>query len=177
MSGKLDHLRALARVCRDFGGRLAIVSQREFDRLFERGGSKAAPHGDEELSDSPFTSAHGLWWRRKIVYAVAGREEIGSIIHEMGHVFAAPHHPHHACDACREWDWFGWEITIARQVDAARTWARSNDNYQISGGRGEAHREWGQLSAQERRVLVVERLARARKIGVLAVDGTPRSVR
>ena len=172
MAGKLDRLRALSRVCRDFGGRLAIVSQREFDRLFERGGAR--DHGDEELCDSPFTSAHGLWWRRKIVYAVEGREEIGSIIHEMGHVFAAPHHPSHACSACREWDWFGWEVVIARQVDATRSWSRDNATYLT--GRG-GDKAWGQLSAKRRRAVVVDRLAQARKIGVLDADGVPRSVR
>lgn len=175
MSTKADQLRALGRVCRDFGGRLAIVSQREFDRLFDEGDSDKTPWDHEELSASPFTSAHGLWWNRKIVYAVEGREEIGSIIHEMGHVFAAQHHPHHECSQCHEWNWFGWEIMMARQVDAARTWSRHNASYLTSGAKG--GNPWGKLSAARRRAVVADRLAHAKKIGVLSDRGEPRSIR
>lgn len=171
---KRDHLRTLARICRQFGGRLAVVSQREFDRLFDKADSDETPWDDTELSASPFTSNHGLWWSKKIIYAVKGAEEIGSIIHEMGHVFAAPHHPHHECSECAEWDWFGWEVAIARLIDAARTWSRHNDNYNTG---NEFGGDWGKLSAKQRRAVVTDRLAHARKIGILDADGLPRSVR
>ena len=175
MSTKADHLAALAQICRDFGGRLAIVSQRDFDYLFYHDhSSQDWRWEDEELSDAPFTSAHGLWWRRKIVYAVHGREEVGAIIHEMGHVFAAPHHPYHECSACHEWNWFGWEIAIARKIDAARSWSRHNANYQTGEGGGG---KWGRLAPKSRRKIVASRLMAARKIGVIDSEGEPRSVR
>jgi len=173
MATKIDHLQALGYVCRDFGGRLTIVPQREFDQLFGRSGTDAT-RGDEELSESPFTEAHGLWWSRKIIYAVEGREEIGSIIHEMGHVFAAPHHPHHECSECHEWNWLGWEIVVARRVGAARTWSRHNAHYQTGEGGGG---RWSTLTAKQRGVVVADRLAHAQKIGVVGTDGAPRSIR
>src|SRR5262249_22242053 len=152
--------------CRDFGGKLAIVSQDVYDDLFDGRDQKDWTG----LHDSPFTCAHGLHWRKKIIYAVRGREEVGSIIHEMGHVFAAQHHPERSCGECHEWNWFGWEIAIARQVDAGRTWSRQNHNYQTGEGGG---RRWGRLSAASRRHVITKRLTHAKKIGVVASDGTP----
>lgn len=166
MSTKIDHLRALSRVCRQFGGRLVILSQAAFDRQFD--GSNA------DLSSSPFTEAHGIWWRRKIVYAVRGREEVGSIIHEMGHVFAADHHPDHDCAECREWNWFGWEIAVARQIGAGRQFSRSNATYKTGEDGGSA---WGKITPEQRRAVVSDRLAHAKKIGVVTTDGSPWSLR
>jgi hypothetical protein len=169
MSDKPDQLRALARFCRRHGGQLAIVSQCEFDDLFDVPKDKRV---DGELHESPFTSAHGLHWRRKIVYTVREREEVGSIIHEMGHVFADVHHPED--ERCREWNWLGWEIALARQVDAMRTWSRQNANYET----GESGwRPWRALTTKRRRIIVADRIAHAKKIGVVDANGVPRSIR
>ncbi len=164
---KPDHLRALARVCRGFGGQLARVSQRAFDLLFE----DADPSDRADVCLSPFTFAHGIHWRKKIVYAVRGREEIGTIIHEMGHVFADPHHPEDL--KANEYAWLGWEIALARRVGAYRTWSRHNSNYIVES----PNRDWGELDTKERRAVVADRLAHAMKIGVVDPDGTPRSIR
>lgn len=172
MTTRADHLQALAYLCRDFGGRLAVVSQREFDRLFDDGDSEATPWDEDELSAAPFTSAHGLWWKRKIVYAVEGREEVGSILHEMGHVFACAHHPHHP--QCREWSWFGWELAIARRIGAARTWSRHNATYLVSEGGNDS---WQSRTPRQKRLIVGERLAHARWLGLLDETGAPLSLR
>ena len=160
---KQDQLRSLKRVCRRFGGRLAIISQRYFDRLF------TLHRGD--VCESPFTSAHGIHWGKKVVYAVRGREEVGSLIHEMGHVFADHRHPDSS--RCREFRWFGWEVALARQIDAYRVWSHQNGDYATN----DAGRTWGMLSATERRAVALERLAFAKKIRVVGPDGAPRSVR
>jgi hypothetical protein len=165
---KIDHLRSLTQLCRHFNGRLAVIEQPHFDRLFE----DAKSSDWDGVCESPFTCAHGIHWQRKIVYAVQGREEIGSIIHEMGHVFADPHHPE--SDKCREWSWFGWEIAVARLIGAGRVWSRQNSNYATDEKGGN---EWGALSAKKRRAVVIERLVHAKKIGVVDSDGTPRSIR
>ena len=171
MVGKAEQLHALARACRQWGGRLAIVSEDRFYDLFDN------PHRDDlyahgELSEAPFGYGHGLHWRKKIVYAQRGHERVGVIIHEMGHVFAAPHHPECFCGKCHEWNWLGWEIALARRIGAMQAWSRHNANYSTG---NEGH--WASLSVEKRRAVVARRLKRARKIGVVDADGAPRSVR
>jgi hypothetical protein len=163
---KIDHLRSLSRLCRRFGGRLAIISQERFNRLFE-----GVPRHIGGRCESPFTSAHGIHWRRKIIYSVQGREEVGSIIHEMGHVFADANHPDSG--KCHEFDFFGWEITVARLTGASRVWSQQSSNYIID----EAGSEWGPLTPPGRRTVVAERIAIAKKIGTVTLCGSPRSVR
>lgn len=174
MATKLDHLRTLARVCRQFGGRLTVLSQSTFDNLVEQAFDSADDRIGDGLNMAPFTDAHALHWRKKVIYVVRGREQVGSIIHEMGHVFAAPHNPEHICRECREWDWLGWEIALARQIGAAQVWSRHNANYHTGEGGGG---QWNKLSTKRRRAVVADRLTRARKIGVVDADGAPRSVR
>ena len=171
MSTRADHLRALSRVCRQLGGRLAVVSQPEFDDVFDPRVDHTC--GGEERSEAPFTDAHGLWWRKKIIYAVRGRENVNGIIHEMGHVFASAHHPDCSCGKCHEWNWFGWEIALARQIDAVPTWSYHNAEYIID-DRGHT---WGKLSPEKRRRVVADRLARARSVGCVGTNGELRSVR
>jgi hypothetical protein len=167
---KADHMHALARVCQQFGGRLSVVSQRAFDALFNQRADHA--YGGEELSEAPFNAgAHGLWWRKKIVYAVRGRENVNNIIHEMGHVFAAPHHPDCSCEECHEWNWLGWEIALARQIAAVPTWSYHNASYAVGDG---SH--WGNLSPKCRRVIVADRLAHAQKAGFLGAGNELRSL-
>ncbi len=165
---KRDHLRSLAWICRRFGGRLAIIPQRRFDLLFE--GSD--PRDPDGVCVSPFTSAHGIHWQKKVVFAVRGREEVGSIIHDMGHVFADAHHPE--SDGCCEFNWFGWEIALAQRIGAYRTWSRHNVDYIVNAPGG---REWGALDERGQRDVAARRLTLAKKIGVVAHDGTPRSIR
>ena len=167
MATKHDHLTALARFCRQMRGQLKIVSYDDFDDLFY-------PHDSmcNGYFEAPFTSAHGLNWDRKIVYVVRGREEVGSIIHEMGHVFATQVGPEDR--QCREWDFFGWEYAIARQIGATRTWSRHNGNYNTGEGGGD---EWAVLSTRRRRRLLADRIGHAKKIGAIDADGLPRSVR
>jgi hypothetical protein len=172
MSTKHDQLRALARFCQEHGGQLAIVSQSAYDDLFDDPNAGEEKYGEGKLYESPFASAHGLHWQRKIIYAVRGRELVGVIIHEMGHVFADAHHPEDK--KCREWSWLGWEVALARKIGAGRTWSRHNGNY-VTGESGDG--EWKQLPAWRRREIATDRLAHAKKIGVVDTDGNPRSVR
>jgi hypothetical protein len=169
---KADHVRALSRVCRRFSGQLAVISQHAFDSLFDQPFDHM--YGNKELSESPTTTAHGLWWRKKIIYAVRGRENVNGIIHEMGHVFAAPHHPDCACSACHEWDWLGWEIVLARQIGAMPMWSYHNADYGV--GEGGLY-SWGRLTPKRRRIVVADRIAHARKAGFLGVDNELRSKR
>lgn len=169
MTARIGHLRQLSRICRRFGGKLALISESTYKRLFKDG-----ERDEEDLSDAPFAFRHGIWWSQKIVYAVRDTAEVGTIIHEMGHVFASPHHPHCACSQCHEWSWMGWEIALARQIGAGRTWSQQNENYAV-GERG--NDTWGNLSPAQRRCITADRLKIAKKLGVVDTEGLPRSIR
>lgn len=88
----------------------------------------------------------------------------------MGHVFADCYNPENS--KCDEWRWFGWEVAVARQIGAMRTWSRQNSNYAVGGGA-----DWGHLSASQRRAVIAHRLVVAREIGVLDADNRPWALR
>lgn len=71
-------------------------------------------------------------------------------------------------------EWLGWEIAVARQIGAWRAWSRHNASYYMGDEYGG---DWGNLSAKQRSAIVVDRLAYAKKIGVIDAGGTPRSIR
>jgi hypothetical protein len=175
---KTDHVRALARICEQLGGRLAIVSRQEISDMLNRDwpdyGSPEASDFDleyhEGFSEPENSDTHGLEWAKKVVYAVRGREKIGHIIHEMGHVFADRYPPDSS--RCREWRWFGWEMAVARQIGAWQAWSRHNADYGV--GKDDA---WGELSTRRRQAVIAERIAHAKKIGILSAAGEPRSIR
>lgn len=164
-----EQLEALARICRRLGGKLVIVSQQDFRSLLDD-------------IDVPWTVGskrkYGIDWERKIVYVERDTKHIGFIIHEAGHVFADRHPPDDA--KCDEWEWLGWEIAVARRIGAWRAWSRQNGNYHmgdgIDGGIGK-DKDWYALSAKARRAIIEDRLAHAKKIGVISKRCAPRSVR
>jgi hypothetical protein len=166
-----QQLHALGRICRRLGGRLKVISSREFFALLDT--------DDIEL---PHTAGsryeYGIHWERKIVYAVRGTRHIGYIIHEAGHVFADPHQPDDK--KCDEWAWLGWEIAVAHRIGAWGAWSRQNGNYHIGegidGGIGK-DKDWYDLSVKAKRAIIDDRLAHAKKIGIISKRCAPRSVR
>jgi hypothetical protein len=152
-------LRSLIALCHQLGGKLEIISKDHYLKIRD----------GKHFFDTPFTRGHGIDWRKKIIYAVEGEEEVGSIIHEMGHVFAERGNPNSA--RCSEWRWFGWEIATARHARAVAIWNRQNSNY-FTG-----EEDWGDLSEYRRREVGGERVKHAKRLGLVAADGTPRSVR
>lgn len=173
---KTEHVQALSRICTQLGGRLMIVTWSELRNLFNSAWpDEPNEHFDLEHHEgySPADGDdmnHGLNWREKIIYAARGQEKVASIIHEMGHVFADRHPPDNS--KCREWRWFGWEMAVARRIGAWMTWSRYNARYRVSGGE-----EWEELSARRRQAVIADRLAHAKKIGILSKAGEPRSLR
>lgn len=174
MAVKRDPLLALGRICRRLGGQLKIISQSAFYALMDA-------DDDDELS-LPFTAGskfeYAIHWEKKIIYAVRGTSHIGFVIHEAGHVFADRRHPDD--NKCDEWAWFGWEIAVARRVGAWHAWSRQCGNYHMGNGLANGigkDKDWYDLSAAERRAIVIDRLAHAKKIGLVTERGAPRSVR
>ena len=166
-------LTALATICRRLGGQLVICeSQDAFFEILDADENICMPGTVGSVSE------YGIHWKKKIVYAVHDTEHIGSIIHEAGHVFADRHDPDDA--ECDEWVWLGWEIAVARRLGAWSTWSRQNANYHLGNGiyRGVGKgKNWRELSARAKHLIVVDRLAHAKKIGLISPRGVPRSVR
>jgi len=181
--GKAAHLRALARICKRLGGKLVTVTARDISAMINRDwpdydSAKSFDEADadfdlehhEGFSSPENSDAHGQEWGKKIVYTVGGRESIGGIIHEMGHVFADRYPPDSS--KCREWKWFGWEMAVAREIGAWQTWSRYNATYGV--GRDT---DWADLSTKGRQAVIAERLRYATKIGIVTPAGEPRSIR
>lgn len=192
-TSKQSQLHALARICRQLGGQLKIVSYREISAMINRDWPDYDSHANfdeaeaaikfdlethEGFSSPENSDTHGQEWKKKIVYAVRGCENVSHIIHEMGHVFADRHPPDSS--KADEWSWFGWEMTIACRIGAWQAWSKHNGGYGlgegIAGGVGK-DKDWYDLTARERRAVYFDRIAYAKKIGIVAADGTPRSVR
>ena len=179
---KADHLGALKQICEQLGGRLAIVTQREMSAMLDRDwpdydgplGLKADANFDlehhEGFSEPENSETHGLEWGKKIIYAVRGRESVGHLIHEMGHVFADRFPPDSS--KCREWNLFGWEMAVARRIGAWATWSQHNKNYSVG-----KKAEWGELSTKHRQDVIAERIGHAKTIGILSDAEEPRSIR
>jgi hypothetical protein len=172
MANVREQLEALARICRRLGGQLTILSPRVFYTVLDANDAIEIP------GTAGSKVEYGIHWKRKIIYAMRGTDHIGFIIHEAGHVFADRHHPDDA--KCDEWTWLGWEIAVALRIGAWKAWSRQNGNYCMGDGLADGvgkDKNWSDLSATERRAIVTDRLAHAKKIGVLSERGSPRSVR
>jgi len=148
----------MARLCRRWGGRMRLfhTSTAFYDYIDENDGA----------SEAPFAGAAGIgfnWEKKEILAfdcAVVGR--IGGLIHEMGHIFASPSDPD-GRHPPQEFDFFGWEISVAKMLGVFDAWSASNGNYVIT----ESGTTWAQCGAVERKCIVEERTDVARRIGLL----------
>lgn len=147
----LTHIERLSRLCTKFGGSLVQVDVIQVE------------------IQSPFDFAVGADFDQKIVYYKAGADP-GSIIHEMGHVFASKEKP----DNSEEFDFFGWEYAVAKQVHVLDIWIKNNRDYGL--GTWPANQEFGRLSNREREEVLWERTAFAEQIGLI-VQGRPIAIR
>jgi hypothetical protein len=173
-------------LCKRLGGQLALVSGQEIRAMIHRDYPDYDNYGTPEEAEAAIgfdladgerfttpdnTDNHGQEWGRKIIYAVEGHESVGHIIHEMGHVFADRYPPNNS--KCREWRWFGWEIEVARQIGAWKTWSDHQADRFVSNGTV----QWSTLTAKRRHAVIAERIRYAKKIGILGEAGEPRSIR
>ena len=178
----------LTELCRRWGGEIVVLdSLSEFDERFD--GRIASEAG---YYDAPFSDFHGVHWEDKRIYTVKSFESTSALIHEMGHVFASPRSPAfdpEADDKFEEYDFFGWEIAVARIVGCLPSWSRDNKDYQVSvQGSPHPHDElqragnpglagWGCLSRWYRKKVIRERLAHAQSIGLVTPALHPVSIR
>lgn len=146
----------LSRLCLRWGGELITLPGRSFSAMIACHGVTAHPYG-----------SHALHRGRRQIFVNRGHVRPGTVIHEMGHVFLEEADP----STTYEPDWLGWEIALARQARCYRTWAEQNAGY-IFSFRGKEY-QWGELPPQEERRFIANRLAHARRLGILSRNGTP----
>lgn len=109
----------LAQVCKNLGGDL-VVWEGEFIPTIKQGLC------EEGWSFAPFVNENvGVHWQSKTVAIPRTYESMGTIIHEMGHVFACKVPPNHCHD---EWSWMGWEIALAKKI-GIKEWLKNNEYY------------------------------------------------
>lgn len=159
-----EHRTHLAKICRKLGGKLIRVPisvfnqwDRDFTYESDERGWYPAPFTNDRLA--LFTT------KRAIVYAKDASWV--NIIHEMGHLFAGPLDPSYV----DEFDFFGWEATLARQVpfsDALQDWIRGNHAYGVD---WEGSYDLGSLAPDSVERLLADRESRARAIGLVGPRG------
>lgn len=114
-----SNLNYLGQVCNNLGGDL-VVWEGDFTPTLKQ------DLCEEGWSFAPFVTENvAVHWRNKTIAIPKAYENIGAVIHEMGHVFACNVPP----DRCpSEWDWLGWEIALAKKI-GIKEWLRNNEYF------------------------------------------------
>lgn len=105
----------LQRLARRWGGELRLVTMQTYDNL---------PY---TALPSPVEKMHSVDYEHRTVYVVKGHIKLPNIIHELGHVFASPHHPN--AQKQNEIPWLGWEFLMAKRLRILREWYKDYANY------------------------------------------------
>jgi hypothetical protein len=113
------------------------------------------------------SESHAIHHAQRQIFASSDAACPGTVIHEMGHVFLDEADP----ATTFEPDWLGWEIALARKVRCYRAWSGQNIGYNFT-YRGR-NSEWGELPPQKERQFITDRLAHARRLGILDQHGRP----
>lgn len=169
-------IRRLRAICQSWGGDLRIVTMAEFCARAglanpDRDDATAAverPDGLRGFWEAPFTSWHGFDYEPGVIYVVDQQFDPGAAIHEMGHLFVD-----RFIDHSDEWDWFGWEVAVARIARCYRTWDKQNYGYTIRAADGLPSVEWGSLRGASKARVIAERIDQAMSRGYLDHDGRP----
>lgn len=87
------------------------------------------------------------------------------VLHELAHILASTVNP---ADST-EYDFFGWEIAVAKRLRAEDAWVKHNSDYlvQIPFAEDQHDRELSSLSADELRMLFAERLTYAAALDLI----------
>jgi len=152
-------IKRLRKLCQKWGGDLIELSSEAFDqvrncsRLGRLRSIEEPPQQDSikyalsnmDFYEAPFTKGLGVDWKNKIIF-YTGEVKWSYIIHEMGHVFASNKTP----DMSEEWDFFGWEIAVARFIKARmREWRTNQADYNVPYGEGGTCVAFGGLTYQD----------------------------
>lgn len=140
------------RIAERLGGKLEFVSEEAYEVLRQ----------DPFVSDCPFSDGLAVNYEKKTVYVWLdglADDEVGSILHELGHVLASPDEPH----VSNELPFMGWEYSLAKSFKGEAAWFLSCQYYVID-AEGTEFRE---LTPSRRRAFLEERLEEAKKRGLI----------
>lgn len=129
--------RKLARIAESWGGKLQFMNNDTVLKCVDRDTRRARSRPSQQCYYSdPGLSDDGLvvttHWRRKVIYISpelypAPKKVLGTLIHEMGHVFADPKPP----DDADELEWLGWEVALARWANCYEAWNSWKDGFAL----------------------------------------------
>ena len=119
------------------------------------------------LQWAPFTSGLAINWARLIIVADP-ETPWPHILHEAGHLMATRDHPRE----CKEFEFLAWEYMAARKLRLPMAqWWEGNHDYGVEG------QDLGDLPIGQRRKLMRELLAVAKKRSLLDEHGSPLMLR
>jgi hypothetical protein len=163
-------LNRLRRLVTPWGGRLQLLCPERFEDL-------ASVRG---YSWAPFTSTGlGVHYNSlTVVMQTPVRDHrVAEVIHEMGHVFASKKKP----DDSNEFDFFGWEMATARAIGLPwEHWRDGTRDYQLWDAPRREEKwpsEVGGLTESTYELLLQDRLARARELGLVDATDAPLCIR
>lgn len=122
----------------------------------------------DRFSPAPFNFCLGLDWHARLVACrvsspgpIEDPVMLGSVIHEVAHLFATLKEPWYA----EEYDFLGWEWAVARDCGLVDEWLDSMGSYSVGDGD-----DFGALDVDQQTDLLEERFDFAVSIGLIVND-------
>jgi len=150
-------IKALKVLVKMWGGSLTELDEETFSKRAEA----------ESWALAPFTHSDlGVDYAAKAIYYSKGTPW-PHIVHDMGHVFACLEAP----EESEEYAFFGWEWTIAQNLNGIEAYLLFNRDYSVGDGD-----DLGSLKPLELLKVVAERIGKAYALG-LVNNGAPQPLR
>ena len=163
LSRDLDIFYRLAAQTKAWGGSLSIVSERQFLENSRRPEWTCPPE-----------EGHAIHYPTKAIICTQREMNVGTIVHEMGHVFADLNPP----DKADEWHWMGWEICLARQAGCYRQWSKSARHYRVEWEQADkSWPYWKNLPAHGKQLVASNRIRHAIENGLVTPELHVRALR
>ena len=163
MTSNAEAIQRLSDQARAWGGKITIVSEGDFWSVVKQPGWTFPPE-----------VGHALHYQTKEILVMRSDMNAGIIVHEMGHAFADLSLPH----ASNEWNWLGWEICLARNMDCYRNWSTSTREYIVEWTIGsKSWPAWKDLPSRQKQRVAEDRIQRALELGLITASREPIAIR
>lgn len=165
----MDPIKKLTKLARTLGGRITSLPKERFEEI--KKSQQGLPYSKRTFFEAPFPGGTyvGVSWRRKEVLYAEGLCAWPHLIHELAHALVCHDNPDQAGD---EFDFFGWEVVVARLVGPMAEWEYANRHYNVTNDGDDL----ASYSRAQKDALYEERIARAEKLGLLK-NGVPVAIR